>query len=302
MPRICYEDHEFRKNSLDLISQASDILAEYEAQGYSVTIRQLYYQFVSRGLISNSQRSYNRIKSLMGKARLAGLIDWLSIEDRSRHVVSVQHWESPAKIIDAAAKSYRIDKWEGQAHRPEIWIEKEALAGVIAGVCQELDVSFFACKGYASLSEKWRAAQRLRKMLWNGQTPVILHLGDHDPSGFDMTRDIEARLGLFVGSPVELDRIALNMSQIEEYDPPPFWVKETDSRTPEYVRRYGTRSWELDALQPSVIVELIRDAVLALRDEEMWNAKVAEEEEHRAALRQEAEQMELKTSQQSNSG
>jgi hypothetical protein len=302
LPKIQYEEHKFRRKSLDLISQANAILSEYEAQGYAVTVRQLYYQFVSRGLIPNSQKSYNRIKSLVGEARLAGLIDWEAIEDRSRYIVSVQHWESPGEIMLAAAQSYRIDKWEGQTHKPEVWIEKEALAGVIGGVCRELDVPYFACKGFTSLSAIWRAGQRLGKTSRNGQIPVILHLGDHDPSGIDMTRDIETRVERFAGRPVEVSRLALNMDQIERYDPPPYWVKETDSRAPEYVKRFGSKNWELDALSPSVIVKLIRDAVLGLRDEEIWDAKVAEEEEHRATLRQEAGQMELRTSQQSASG
>ena len=174
MPKIQYEQHSFREESLCLISRANTIIAEYQAQGYKVTVRQLYYQFVSRDLISNSQKSYDKLQSLLGKARLAGEIDWEVIEDRSRHLVSVSHWESPADIMNTAAESYRIDKWEGQTYRPEVWIEKEALAGVIAGVCRELDVPFFACKGFTSLSAIWRAGLRLGKSLANGQTPMIL--------------------------------------------------------------------------------------------------------------------------------
>jgi len=234
-----------------------------------LTLRQLYYQFVSRDLIANTMKSYKRLGGIINDARLAGLIDWLAIEDRTRSVSSLSHWEDPAQIIRVCADQYRIDKWADQSCRPEVWIEKEALAGVVEGVCHELDISFLCCRGYTSQSEMWSSAMRLKAMKEAGQVPMILHFGDHDPSGIDMSRDITDRIKMFMGG-VELKRMALNLDQVEEYGPPPNPAKITDSRFAAYEREFGGESWELDALEPKVIAGLIRAAVLKVRKKTLW--------------------------------
>lgn len=188
----------FGESSLAIIRAANAICAEYEAQGFDLTLRQLYYQFVSRDLISNNMREYKRLGSIINDARLAGMLDWDYIVDRTRNVQSVNHFDNPAHIVDVAARSYANDKWVDQPTRVEVWIEKDALIGVIEGVCRDNDVEHFSCRGYVSQSEMWSAGQRMfRRAMEHNQRTVILHLGDHDPSGIDMTRDIEERLRNF---------------------------------------------------------------------------------------------------------
>ena len=165
----------------------------------------------------------------MCDGRLAGLIDWNRIVDRTRNLEGNSHWGNPGEIMRSAAHSFRLDKWANQPYRVECWIEKDALRGVIAGVCNELDIPHFSCRGYTSISEMWVAARRLQHWIARGQTPVILHLGDHDPSGVDMTRDIFDRLQTFMGG-AEVKRLALNWDQVEMYNPPPNPAKLTDSR------------------------------------------------------------------------
>jgi hypothetical protein len=291
MPRVCYVEHNFQQSSLDTIDQANAIIHEYLEQGFSLTLRQLYYQMVARDLIPNSMRSYKRLGSILNDARLAGVVDWLAIEDRTRGLVGNTHWDGPDEIIEAAVQSYAIDKWDGQPHRVEVWVEKDALSGVIARACVPLDVDYFSCRGYTSASEMWRAARRLRRYYDRGQIPVVIHLGDHDPSGIDMTRDIAERLSLFSDLYIEVDRIALNMDQVEEYDPPPNPAKITDSRSDGYIMRFGGQSWELDALQPAMLRDLIEDAVLQYRDDDLWEAAVAVEARDRAALRDAANKL-----------
>ena len=266
-----------------MIGQANTIIADYQAQGYRLTLRQLYYQFVARDLIPNTMRSYKRLGSIINDGRLAGLIDWTAIEDRTRHVEAPSHWDSPSNIIDSCAYSYRIDKWADQEYRPEVWIEKEALAGVIERVCTKLDIAYLSCRGYTSQSEMWSSGGRLGRMATKGQTPVILHFGDHDPSGLDMTRDIVDRMRMFMGG-VRLERLALNMDQVQTYDPPPNPAKVTDSRYEAYVAEFGDESWELDALEPAVLAELVENAVLGLRDDDKWAAKVEREADERRQL------------------
>lgn len=285
--KIQYIDKTFQGATLDVINLANTIVAEYEAAGFKLTLRQLYYQLVARGYIANKQTEYKRLGSIIADARLAGLVSWAAIEDRTRNMRGNSHWSNPEEIVRAAIYSYRVDKWDNQPMRPEVWIEKDALVGVIAGVCQRLDVNYFSCRGYVSASEMWSAGhERFRRYIQNGQTPAIIHLGDHDPSGVDMTRDIRERLALFSGSPVVVERIALNWDQIEQYSPPPNPAKLTDSRVDGYIKLYGMDSWELDALEPQVLADLIEDMVLRMRDDDLWDDAVRREDEDKARLRQ----------------
>ena len=282
--KTVYREKRFADATLAVIQAADAILHEYDAQGYTLTLRQLYYQFVARDLLPNTQRSYKRLGSIINDARLAGYIDWDHMEDRTRNLQRLPDWSDPAEIVESAAKQFRLDKWADQEFRPEVWIEKDALLGVIEGVCDKLQVPYFSCRGYTSQSEVHAAAERLSEYADADQTPVILHLGDHDPSGIDMTRDIRDRLKMFNGLIERVDRLALNMDQVEQYSPPPNPAKTTDSRFAGYIVEYGAESWELDALEPSVIGDLIHNAVMDTRDGAKWQAKVKEEQAGRAAL------------------
>ena len=240
---------------------------------------------MTRNLIPNTQKSYKRLGSIVNDARLAGLIDWEAIEDRTRNLASLASWDGPEQIVQAVSQQFRIDMWARQDYRPEVWIEKEALAGVFERVCNELRVPYLSCRGYTSQSEMWVAGQRLKGYIRMNQTPTIFHFGDHDPSGIDMSRDIQDRLQLFVGESVEFRRLALNMPQVEEYEPPPNPAKQTDSRYTGYADEYGDESWELDALDPVVLSGLVRDAIENIIVDDVWQEDQAREDEHKRLLR-----------------
>lgn len=284
MPLIKYIEKRFNGSTSKIIDQANEIIREYEADGYDLTLRQLYYQFVSRDLLRNVQQEYKRLGSIVSEARLAGRIDWNRITDRTRNLMRLAHWDSPADIVDSCANQFRVDKWETQPLRIEVWIEKEALAGVFARVCNQYDVPYFSCRGYTSQSEMWVAAQRLKSYADAGQRAVILHFGDHDPSGLDMTRDIRDRLRVF-GCRAEVDRLALNMDQVEEYAPPPNPAKMTDARADKYVEEFGDESWELDALEPAVLASLVEGYVKSQREDKAWEEALAREAVGRKRLR-----------------
>lgn len=284
MPKIKYQEFNFRESTLAIIRKANEIIAEYQAQGFDLTLRQLYYQFVARDIIPNTQKSYKNLGGIVNDARLAGMIDWETIVDRTRELRSLSHWEDPSDIVDTCSRQFNIDRWKDQKYRPEVWIEKDALVGVFERVCQELDVPLFSCRGYTSQSEMWSGAQRLLRHRKQGQTPVIFHFGDHDPSGKDMSRDICDRLELFTGRQVKFERLALNMDQVDEYEPPPNPAKITDSRANAYIAQFGDESWELDALEPSVLETLVRDAIAEIVDEEKMEAATEEQERHRETL------------------
>lgn len=284
MAKEWFEDFNFRESTYNIIMLADNIINEYLAQGYKLTLRQLYYQFVARDLIENSQRSYKRLGKIVSNGRMAGLLDWDAIEDRTRDLKKNSHWSSPSSIISASARGFRIDKWARQPNRIEVWIEKEALIGVIERVCKANDVAYFACKGYVSQSEMYDAGKRFAQYAYAGQEIHVLHLGDHDPSGIDMTRDIQDRATTFAERFVDLDRLALNFDQIFTYNPPPNPAKVTDSRYDQYVTEYGYESWELDALDPATLSEVIEIAILDLRDDDLWEVDLEKEAEMRQHL------------------
>ncbi len=291
MPMITYIKKKFSDASKDVIMAATGIIADYVAQGFRLTLRQLYYQFVSRDLVpENTKQQYKRLGNIISDARRAGLIDWDAIEDRTRFVRKNGWWDDPLDIVKAAHRSYHRDLWEKQALRIEVWIEKDALVGVIEPTCNELDVPVFSCRGYSSDSAIWDAAyNRFREYAKKGQTVIVLHLGDHDPSGLDMTNDIRKRLELFSGTKdwIEVRRIGLTMDQVEELQPPPDFAKVTDSRWAWYVREYGTEeSWELDALEPQYLIGLITQHVEAERDDDIWTVAVGRQEIERERIQE----------------
>ena len=274
MPKIQYKEINFRGKSLELINLVNQVVEEYQAQGYELTLRQAYYQLVARGYIPNNERSYKNIGSL---------IDWDSITDRTRNLRSNGHWDNPADVIGSARYSYMLDKWQGQPNYVEVWVEKDALVDIVGQACRPLDTPYFSCRGYTSQSEMWSAAQRFIRQ-GDRENRFIIHLGDHDPSGIDMTRDIQERLSMF-GADVYVKRVALTMNQISTYNPPPNPAKITDSRCGKYIAEYGDESWELDALEPQVITDLINNEVTALRNDEIYHAVCDLEEKGKDELR-----------------
>ncbi|MDV6376461.1 hypothetical protein [Deinococcus arenicola] len=295
MSRIEYVPKRFSAEHRAIIAEANTIIEEYEAQGYDLTLRQLYYQFVSRALIPNTQQSYKRLGTIISDARLAGEVSWDAISDRTRNLKGGGGWESPEDIIRAVARQYKRQMWEDQPCYAEVWVEKEALANVVERISDKYGVPWFCCRGYVSQSEMHSAAKRLESRVDRGQQVHVIHLGDHDPSGIDMTRDIEDRIGMFItGNPewrkegfdpcFTLSRIALSMEQVRQYRPPPNPAKTTDARYAGYEAEYGDKSWELDALDPSTLSSLIEAAISPLIDHEKWEANETAQANEKQAL------------------
>jgi len=328
MPKIAYERWNPSHDVAVDVRRAVQIANEYASQGYDLTLRQLYYQFVSRAWIPNTERSYKRLGNIVNQARMAGYMDWRHMVDRTRNLATLGHWSDAAGIIRSARDSFHLDWWSDQPVRVEVWVEKEALAGVVQRVANQWDCPWFSCRGYVSQSEMWEAGQRIIRRIHNGQAVVILHLGDHDPSGIDMSRDITDRLTRFLahefysdgdngedgnltlvellesdsdngffwdnvginpidgapGAPFRLHRIALNMDQVRQYNPPPNPAKMTDSRAGDYVERFGRQSWELDALDPRTLNDLIESHITEIVDFERLEARQSEQVEITDAL------------------
>lgn len=273
----------FRPEVVKRIELCNSILENYARRGYKVTLRSLYYQLVVRNDIENSQQSYKRLVDTLTKARLAGLVDWSALEDLERPLQGgYGGYDSPQDFFDGIEGGYFKDKWEGQPNYVEVWVEKNAQLGVIQVPCNRLQVRYMSCKGYLSQTAHYDAGKRLDRKTAEGKRVTILHLGDHDPSGIDMTRDHDDKLAMFAKRHgVEVKRIALHMAQIDELGLPPNPAKESDSRFNGYRDLYGDESWELDALEPQYTDALVTKHIKELTDEDIL-AELLEREQAEA--------------------
>lgn len=276
-------DKTFSAKTQAMIDTINAILTEYRAQGYRLSLRQLYYQLVARAIIENSLQSYKRIGDIVSSARLAGLVDWSMIEDRGRETITPPMWKDPAEIVNAAAAQFAIDRWADQPNHIEVMVEKAALEGVLIPVCRILGIRFTANPGYSSQSAMYEAGKRIEYMI-KLKDVYIIYLGDHDPSGIDMTRDVREHLETFSKADLEVRRLALNMDQIETWKPPENPAKTTDSRYEAYVLEFGESSWELDAVDPATLGSLVTDAVASLRDDDLYEAALKREATVKAEL------------------
>lgn len=285
-----YIDKKFGKKALDLIETINGILDEYVEAGYDLSLRQVYYQLVARAIVENTEKSYKNVGGLVSDARLAGLIDWEVIKDRGREMIQNPHWDSPKDIIAACASQFRINRWDTQPRYVEVMVEKQALEGVLIPVCREWDVPFTANKGYSSSSAMYEAGKRLYERLREEKEVTIIYLGDHDPSGIDMSRDVLDRLRMFAECTegdtitVDVNRAALNMDQIEVLRPPENPAKITDSRARAYIQRFGRSSWELDAIEPRQLATLVSGAIEELIDKKAWEQSGREQQAGRDYL------------------
>lgn len=325
--RAAFKQTKVRDTTLELVSYSQDVVEEYRKQDLRLTLRQLYYQLVTKNLITNEEKSYKRLGKAVSTGRLAGLLDWDAIEDRGRVPKRHPHWKNVRSIVESALHSYRLNRLKGQPTYVELWVEKEALAGVLEPLAERFHIVLMVNKGYSSQSAMYQAACRIdeacREQDKAGQegrivsNPVILYLGDFDPSGEDMVRDIGDRLNMFLegykideeeepstpyehSSPtgwnieycralqVEVQKIAITMDQIQLYNPPPNPAKISDSRAKAFIAEHGASSWEVDALPPSVLEQIVIDAVEEHLDMEMMREIIDREKEDKKLLREAA--------------
>lgn len=281
---------------LDIINQ---IIEEYQSDGYTLTLRQLYYQLVSRDIIPNKQSEYAKLSTVLKEGRMAGIVDWSAIEDRLRKPSSPASFDSPENILQAAIQQYELPRQKGQDIYLEVFVEKDALSGVLKRITEKYHVPISVNRGYASASSMFDAYQRFSSAIEHGQSVKVLYLGDYDPSGIDMIRDIRDRIAEFAMGEygyysieealVEfnffIEPIALTREQIKKFKPPPNPAKVTDPRAKEFIRNHGSKSWEVDALRPDVLSRLLDDAIRSNIDEDVFNEVIEREESDKVKLK-----------------
>lgn len=262
------------------LQKALEIIDMYAEEGLILTLRQLYYQLVSQNVIPNNVREYSKLSYLLVKARMGGIVDWEAIEDRTRRPY-LPYWayDVPDALNDCL-ESFRLNRQQDQENYVEVWCEKDALSGVLSSrVTNEYHIRLLVNRGYSSATAMYDSAQRLMR----SRSSHVLYLGDHDPSGLDMIRDIEDRLDEFGCHPV-VHRLALTKDQIEEHDPPPNPAKWKDKRADKYVAEHGETCWEVDALPPKVLIGILKDAIKQLVDIPQYEAMLDAEDEEKEWL------------------
>jgi len=274
--------------SVAIINQSLDVLEKYAEAGYPLTLRQLYYQLVKLGTLSNTRNEYNRLKHAAVKGRMWGLIDWDHIVDHSRHYARHAHCEEPVEIIQAASQGFRLDRWADSKVHIEVWVQDWLHEHIARCACEPLDVGYLTCNGYMSISELWSAAQRAKRQIELGKSVVLLVVSNHTPSGTVMVDVISKRFKDF-NVDVEVRSIALTAPQIEQHQLLPVPLRSSaDSRNKKYIDQHGEYCWELDALDPFAFIGIIQDEIQRYMDASYYE-RVALEKTMRAQLGRAAE-------------
>lgn len=311
--KIKFRDAKLSTANRNRLEQINEIIEEYQEQDLVLTLRQLYYQLVSRDIIPNQQKEYSKLSTLLKEGRMSGVVDWEAIEDRLRKPEKPSSFSSPREILQAAQRQYRKDRMEGQKNYIEVWVEKDALSGVLSRVTNVYGISILVNRGYSSASAMFDSYERFAEAIEGEQRTVILYLGDFDPSGMDMIRDIRDRIMEFLSKcyfdnhEEESDQdedsteraetflkwfetnfkiipIALTREQIDQYDPPENPAKRSDPRAKGFIEEHGTSSWEVDALRPEVLNTILTEAIEARIDVRLYNAILQTEEQDRDKL------------------
>jgi len=268
----------FNGKSKALLEKIFEILDKYKKQEIRLTLRQLYYQLVSGGIIANRQPEYFKLSRLLTDARMAGLVDWDAIEDRIRVPKIPQFYESPQEIVEIAAEYYETNCWAASEKYVELYTEKDALSSILYPIAAKWRVPFTVNRGFSSTTALYDASKRF--LSHPDKECVLLYIGDHDPSGLDMVRDVSERLHTFE-CVVKVEQVALLKEQISQFNLPPNPTKHTDSRAAKYSAQYGEGSWEVDALPPEVLTSSAEGAIARhldkklLQDAEIHEAKVS---------------------------
>ncbi len=284
------------KELLDQIVAIADI---YMEKGRDMTVRQMFYQLVSRNIIENAESQYRRTVRILTLARDQGYIPWELIVDTARQSHMPPEFEGKLDLVQAALDSYRLERWKDQEYYVEVMLEKSALYGVLKPVTYDYHIRLSPNRGYDSTSEIRNAAQRFIAAAGEDKKCVLLYLGDHDSSGKDMERDLRRRLAKYGADNVHVIMIALTGEQIERYQLPPQAGKTSDPRARGYITKHGRNTWELDALPPDVLVQIVRDAIEGdsvveggLIDMEEYNSVIEKEERDKESLQHVVEELE----------
>ena len=246
-----------------------------------MTVRQVFYQLVSMGAIGKTEQEYKgTVCRLLAEMRRDGELPWRWIADNTRWQRKPTTYRGLDHLLDETARLYRRALWEKQDAYVEVWLEKDALAGVLVTVTSEWDVPLMVTRGFASLSYLHTAAEIIASV---GKPAYLYYLGDRDPSGVVIDRKIEQDLRTFAPeAEIHFERAAVIPAQVALWNLPTRPTKTSDSRS----KSFEGESVEVDAIDPQRLRELARDCIHQHVNEQELAATWATEEQERLTLRE----------------
>lgn len=270
-----------RKSTRELMDVIVDVLDTFDG---SMSTRQIYYQCVSRGEVQNCTAGYDKVQRLVVSMRREGIIPFDRVVDRTRAKHQRPGWDGPKEIMQAVHAQFRRDLWAEQDTVVMIACEKQALEGIFAEACDEYGASLWTVHGFASLSFAYEWANEIKECTAEGKRVAIAYFGDFDPSGLCIERKITEQLEE-LGARFSWERAGLIWEDFDEFDLVNVPVKQaTDSRAKAYLKLYGNRAAELDALRPDELRRRVKAAITSNIDVEPWNRLSAVEAVERESL------------------
>ena len=257
----------------ELLSAIQDILNLEES---AITIRHLFYRLVGQNVIEKTELAYKSLCSHLSRWRKAGEVAWNAFSDSTRWHIKPTMFHGIADALKRTRETYRRDLWATQSSYVEVWVEKDAIAGVINDVTDQFGVPLFVCGGFASLSSMYSASGIFKQAQRNGKEVTIFHLGDYDPSGHAAADAIERTFRQTFDCSLNFERIAILPEHIEQFSLPTRPTKQSDSRARNW---RGSESVELDSMPPSELRSLVENAVTSLIDWYEWEQVEREEQE-----------------------
>ena len=259
-----------------LIEAAYEVLSQYTP----MTLRQCYYQLVSKHIIDNNLNEYKRLSNALVKARQEGIIPWEWIEDRTRQPRVVSMWRDLTGFLNTVREAYRKNIWPNQPSYLEVWVEKEALSGIFEAITNKYGVTLVVGRGYNSWSALREAAERI---ICYDKPATVLYFGDFDPSGEDIVRALTEGLAFF-GTRPKVIKVALTKEDVLAYNLPPDFTKKTDTRARKFIEQYGDMAVELDALPLPVLQQKIEDSVEENLDLSAFDETLSQQEAEQERL------------------
>lgn len=269
--------------SRSLWANVLSIVHDPDYNGDPLTVRQIYYQCVTRHFVAeNNQDMYNKVQRAVLQMRRNGVLSYRMVRDNARERRAIRQYGNASEALADMGRLYRRNFMQSQYYHIEVWCEKDALSGVISPICNQYGVTFAAIRGFSSDSFQFDSAEEMADI---GKPTIVIYLGDHDPSGWWIAKDLEAHMRSF-GVDIHVEHRGVHPWQIDQYQlPDSFEAKESDKKRAAFVAHFGRlRCVELDALPPNVLRRLVEEAIEEFIDVDAYNKEVATHEMEKKQL------------------
>ena len=256
-----YTDIQLSDEESDTLASIELLIEEYNDHGITLSPRQIYYQFVERGLVPNETEWCRHVEQVVATGRMLGRLDWDHIADRPLAVRAHHQFADPLDALTQLVENYAASLWDEQRWKIEVWVEKDAMVSVVGPLCYEYHIPFYTCAEIVSLSEQRRAGDRARRIRNRNEKALMIHFGDYNEEMYARAeRNMQRTLRFSGGAPIEMRRIALTWDQVEEFKLP------VDPRSDRHNVNY-----EIEALDPVILDRNFRELVSDLIDEDAWD-------------------------------